>query len=102
MLVAFRPGRLWLMESSSTNSLSSTQWFFVIRPSRKYGTTPPKLVAPIMRNWRKMSKTVTLDRAAATSSFSLPIVGIASFIALDYGLLLHQKKGLVGTVIIDR
>src|SRR5271166_2437189 len=64
MLVAFKPGRLWLMESISTNSLSSTQWRLVTRLSRRYGTTPPKLVAPMMRNSRKIWKTETAAGAA--------------------------------------
>src|SRR3974390_3064633 len=82
ILVAFRPGRLWLIERSSTNSLSSTQWFFVTRFSRRYGTTPPKLVAPMMRNWRKTSKTVTFARASATNAFSSTGGLIASLMAL--------------------
>src|SRR5271165_6714505 len=82
MLVALRPGRLWLIESSSTNSLSSTQWFFVTRFSRRYGTTPPKLVAPMMRNWRKTSKTVTFARASATNAFSSTGRLFASLMAL--------------------
>src|SRR3974377_835322 len=82
ILVAFGPGRFWLIERSSTNSLSSTQWFFVIRFSRRYGTTPPKLVAPMMRNWRKTSKTVTFARASATNAFSSTGGLIASLMAL--------------------
>src|SRR5208337_27423 len=82
ILVAFSPGRLWLMESSSTNSLSSTQWRLLIRLLRRYGTTPPKLVAPMMRNSIKMSRTVTFCRAAATSAASFARSIVVSLMAL--------------------
>src|ERR1019366_4505873 len=59
MLVAFSPGRLWLMESISTNSLSLIHCRLMTRLLRRYGTTPPKLVAPMIRNSRKIWKTET-------------------------------------------
>src|SRR5215472_12546184 len=59
MFVEFNPGSDWLMESSSTKALSSSQARFATRPLRRYATTPPpKLVAPIRRNSRKICKTV--------------------------------------------
>jgi hypothetical protein len=54
MLVAFKPGRLWLMESISTNSLSSIQRRLATRLPRRYGTAPPKLAEPMIRNSRKI------------------------------------------------
>src|SRR5262245_4130625 len=55
MLVAFRPGRVWLISRAARNSSSSSQRRFSTSISRRYATTPPpKLVAPMSRNVRKM------------------------------------------------
>src|SRR5271165_1887614 len=96
ILVAFSPGRLWLMESSSTNSLSSTQWRLLIRLLRRYGTTPPKLVAPMMRNSIKMSRTVTFCRAAATSAASFArsiVVSLMALRCISFQAVYHCRFG---------
>src|SRR5262245_57137085 len=55
MLVAFRPGRVWLISRAARKSSSSSQRRFSTSISRRYATTPPpKLVAPMSRNVRKM------------------------------------------------
>src|SRR5215510_369761 len=61
MLVALRPGRVWLIESSSTKAVSSSQRCLPTRLLRRYATTPPpKLVAPSRRKTRKISPIETV------------------------------------------
>src|SRR5215472_5032660 len=85
IFVAFRPGKVWLMESNSTKVLSSSHWYFVTRLLRKYATTPPpKLVAPITRKVVKIFKTeISPERAGGWTS-SGPGGGMAEtlFVAL--------------------
>src|SRR5579864_8426903 len=93
IFVAFRPGRLWLMESISTNSLSLTQCRLVTRLPRRYGTTPPKLVAPIIRNSRKIWPIDTPACAIAVS---------ASRCKASFGPLSLMALGLVPLKTVDR
>src|SRR5579863_3068985 len=58
MFVALSPGRVLLIDVISKNSTSSNHRFFRTNPSRKYATTPPpKLMAPISKNVRKIVRT---------------------------------------------
>src|SRR5215510_5677750 len=60
MLVAFNPGKVWLISSAPRNSSSSSQRRFSTSISRRYATTPPpKLVAPMKRKVRKMAPSET-------------------------------------------
>src|SRR5580692_159611 len=108
MLVAFKPGRLWLMESISTNSLSSTQCRLVTRLPRRYGTTPPKLVAPMIRNSRNIRPIETSADAIPVSTpccrmgltvvtLSLMALRLVSFEAVDRAGLGHAE----GKPILD-
>src|SRR5258706_8931787 len=100
MFVAFKPGRLWLIESISTNSLSSIQCRLVTRLPRRYGTTPPKLVAPMIRNSRKIwpietSPTAgTMPEALWTSALaaaSLMTLGLVPLQAVNHSSLSHAE-----------
>src|SRR5580658_2959568 len=106
MLVAFKPGRLWLMESISTNSLSSTQCRLVTRLPRRYGTTPPKLVAPMIRNSRNIRPIETSADAVAESAsgcktsfvaVSLMTLGLIPLETVDHARLGHAE----GEPILD-
>src|SRR5450631_2742140 len=110
MLVAFKPGRLWLMESISTNSLSSTQCRLVTRLSRRYGTTPPKLVAPMIRNSRKIWKTEASAGAveapavvcnAGTGSVSLMALGLVAVEAVHHAGLGDAQRQPVRHIILQ-
>src|SRR5580704_16449008 len=110
MLVAFRPGRLWLMESISTNSLSSTQCRLVTRLPRRYGTTPPKLVAPMIRNSRKIWPIETSAHAVAESAprckasfvaVSLMALGLIPLETVDHARLGHAERKPILDVLLQ-
>src|ERR1700674_4026427 len=83
MFVECRPGRVWLIATICTNVSSSTQRRFSIRPCRKYAITPPpKLVAPITRNARKISASDTLSGDAGSPVTRRVPRGVASFVGL--------------------
>src|SRR5579863_403477 len=105
IFVAFRPGRLWLMESIWTNSLSSTQCRLVTRLPRRYGTTPPKLVAPMIRNSRKIRPIEASDAVAESASgcktsfvaVSLMALGLVPLETVNHARLGHAE----GEPILD-
>src|SRR4029077_851661 len=99
MFVAFKPGRLWLIDSISTNSLSLSQACLLTRLLRRYGTTPPKLVAPIVRNSRNMraietppALNSTLFRNSGFASTSLMGLRSRSLEAVHHAGLGYAKR----------
>src|SRR5579864_5850566 len=110
IFVAFRPGRLWLMESIWTNSLSSIQCRLVTRLPRRYGTTPPKLMAPIIRNSRKICPIETSADAVAESAsrclaslaaVSLMALGLVPLETVDHSCLGHAERKPILDVLLQ-
>src|SRR5208282_328198 len=83
IFVEFKPGSDWLMASSSTNPLSSSQPRLVTKPFLRYATTPPpKLVAPIIKNSTKICRTEGGVIAAAMAGTCTAGVADTSLMAL--------------------
>src|ERR1017187_7327822 len=110
MFVAFRPGRLWLMDSISTNSLSSIHCRLMTRLLRRYGTTPPKLVAPMIRNSRKIWKTETSAGAVVApavvcnpgfAAVSLMALGLVSVEAVHHAGLGDAQRQPVRDIVLQ-
>src|ERR1035441_7735205 len=110
MFVAFRPGRLWLMDSISTNSLSSIHCRLMTRLLRRYGTTPPKLVAPMIRNSRKIWKTATSAGAVVApavvcnpgfAAVSLMALGLVSVEAVRHAGLGDAQRQPVRDIVLQ-
>src|ERR1035438_9050716 len=110
MFVAFRPGRLWLMDSISTNSLSSIHFRLMTRLLRRYGTTPPKLVAPMIRNSRKIWKIETSAGAVVApavvcnpgfASGSLMALGLVSVEAVHHAGLGDAQRQPVRDIVLQ-
>src|ERR1700722_866135 len=109
IFVAFKPGRLWLIDSISTNSLSLSHCCLLTRLPRRYGTTPPKLVAPIVRNSRNMRAIETppalnssIFRNSGSASESLMALRSRPLEAVHHGGLGHAERKPVFYLVLQR
>src|SRR5581483_8037007 len=69
MLVAFRPGSVWLSSRPARKVSSSSHFSRTTSDCRRYATTPPpKLVAPSVRKARKISRRLTRSTRAGPAA----------------------------------
>src|ERR1019366_1530563 len=114
MLVALRPGKVWLMARNSTNSLSLIQRRLLTRPFRRKATTPPpKLVAPMSRNSMNISPTeiprgaaevpsAALGSGAGTAAVSFMALGCVAFQPVNHSCLGCAQRNPLLHVLLQR